>query len=117
MRPSPDDFARRAAQRLEELDLNLPAAVEAQLHTARPPDRFEPVTITIAIASLIVSAAKAAWDIYHDVKENQPQRPAPEVLARRLRLELTLEHNLSVAQRDQVIAAVVSEVVENDSQY
>jgi hypothetical protein len=109
--PNSDDLARRAAQRLDdELQLNLPAAVEAQLHAGKPPERFEPVTIAIALASLIVSASKAAWDIYHDVKADRQERPAPEVAARRLRLELTLDANLSAAQRDQVIAAVLAEM-------
>jgi hypothetical protein len=111
MPSSPDNIARRAAQRLgEELHVNMPAAVEAQLHTGKPPERYEPVTLAIALASLVVSASKAVWDVYHDVKKDRKEAPAREVAARRLRLELTLDENLSIAQRDKVIAAVLDEI-------
>lgn len=105
-----EDVARRAAQRLSpELDKNLPALVEVQLQGGEPAERFEPLTTAIALAALLVSAAKLAWDVYQDLKAQNPA-PAPEQLARRLRLELTVEANVSDAERDKVIAVVVDEV-------
>lgn len=73
------------------------------------PLQFEPLTAAIALAALLVSAAKLAWDVYQDLKA-QNTAPAPEQLARRLRLELTIEANVPVAERDKVIAVVVDEV-------
>ena len=69
---SSDDLARRAAFRLgPQWDRNLPAAVEAQIQTGGAvPQRFEAAT-TIAMAALILNAAKFAWDI---------NRPRPESL-------------------------------------
>lgn len=70
---------------------------------------FLGVQAWIALAALVVSAAKLAWDVYQDLKAQNPA-PAPEQLARRLRLELTVEVNISEAERDKVIAVVVDEV-------
>lgn len=105
-----EDVARRAAQRLSaELDKTLPALVEVQLQGGKPTERFEPLTTAIALAALVVSAAQLAWDVYQDLKA-QNATPAPEQLASRLRLELTVEANVSDAERDKVIAVVVDEV-------
>lgn len=105
-----ENVARRAAQRLSaELDKKLPALVEVQLQGRKPAERFELLSTAVALAALVVSAAKLAWDVYQDLKA-QNAAPAPEQLASRLRLELTIETNVSVAERDKVIAVVVDEV-------
>ena len=111
MSSMPDEIARRAAQRLSgELDARLPAAVEARLQAGEAPQRFDPLALSIALAALLVSAAKAAWDIYRDVKDDA--KPAPAVVERRLRIELHLDPNISTEQRDKVIAVVVDEVAQ-----
>ena len=107
-----EDLARRAAQRLgNELDRNLPAAVEAQVQRGgKVPERYEPAT-TIALAALILSAAKFAWDIYGDIKKDSKATPAREVIARRMRLELNVGEELNSEQSDRVIAVVVDELM------
>lgn len=107
----PDDIARSAAQRLSaELDRNLPAMVEAQLQGGKPPERLEPLTIAIALAGLVVSASKAAWDVYRDLKKTQKTALAPDLVARRLRLELNVDGNISAEHSDKIIAVVVDEI-------
>lgn len=111
MRSSVDDIARRAAERLgPELDRNLPAIVEAELQGGRPPERFEPLGTVIALATLIVTAAQLAWTMYRDVKKDKKAAPAPDLMARRLRLELKIDENVSAEQRDKIIAVVVDEI-------
>jgi hypothetical protein len=109
---SSDDLARRAAQRLGgDLDRNLPTAVEAQLQAGgKVPQRYEPAT-TIALAALILSAAKFAWDIYRDLKKDSKAAPATEVIARRMRLELNIDDEIDADRRDKVIEVVVDELV------
>ena len=109
----PDDIARRAAARLgSELDPKLPAAVEARLHAGNAPQRFDPLSVSIALAALLVSASKAAWDIYRDVKDGAKTPPAPAVVERRLRIDLQLDPNIPAGQRDRVIAIVVEEAAQ-----
>jgi hypothetical protein len=113
MRSSVDDIARSAAQRLSaELNRNLPAMVEAELQGGKPSERFEPSLATaIALAALVVSASQLAWNVYRDLKKDQKAVPAPDLMARRLRLELKVDGNVSAEQRDKVIAVVVDEIV------
>ena len=100
-------IARRAAQRLSsELDPQVTAAVEAQLQGGEASKRFDPLSIAIALAALLVSASKAAWDIYRDVKEDS-KAPAPAVAERRLRIELQQTKKILTEQRDRIIAVVV----------
>jgi hypothetical protein len=108
-----DDLARNVALRLQdELDRNLPAAVEAQIQAGgAAPERYESATaITIALAALILSAAKFAWDIYRDLKKDS-KAPAPEVIARRMRLELNVAEGIDRNRRDRIIEVVVDELV------
>ena len=85
--------------------------VEAQVQGAgRVPERYEPAT-TIALAALILSAAKFAWDIYRDIKKDSKATPAREVIARRMRLELAAGAELNSEQSDRVIAVVVDELM------
>src|SRR5690242_11527838 len=71
MDPVLADLARRAAAHLApETDRNLPALVEAQLQGGGAPSgRYEAAT-AIALASLIISAAQFARDIYRDLKKD-----------------------------------------------
>jgi hypothetical protein len=113
MTSSANDLARGAAQRLVELDRNLPAFVEAQIHSGQPPQRFDPATATaIALATLVLNVAKFAWDIY---RERQKDAAARETLTRELRLKVTAEGSISAEQRDRVIAVVVEELTKQPS--
>lgn len=108
---SSDDLARCAALRLAaETDRNLPALLEAQLQGGgTAPQRYEPAT-AIALAALVLSAAKFAWDIYRDIKKDAKAAPVPDVIARRLRLELDAEH-VGTERRDRVITVVIDELM------
>jgi hypothetical protein len=107
-----DDLARNVALRLQgELDRNLPAAVEAQIHGGgAAPKRFD-AGITIALAALILSAAQFAWKVYRDIKKDSKTAPAPEVIARRMRLELNIGEEIDGKRRDRIIDVVVDELV------
>jgi hypothetical protein len=104
------DLARRAAQQLTELNVRLPAAVEAQLQSGgQPPlERFD-ASLLIALAGLVLNVAKFAWDIYREQKK-QSQKPLREAISRRIRLEIELPPGVTEDQRDRVIATVVAEL-------
>jgi hypothetical protein len=108
-----DGIARRAAQRLSgDLSQNLPAAVEAELRAGgKAPERYEPVTTVIALAALLLNAAKFAWDIYRDRKKDAKEAPSAYTIARTLRLELKYYEGVSIEQRDKIINVVVEEVL------
>jgi hypothetical protein len=107
-----DDLARRAAQRLgAELEPRLPGAVEAKLRAGgEPPERFEPVSLAVSLATLVISAAKLGWDVYRDLTKDKKAAPAADVVARQLRIKLELGEGVSTEQRDMVIAVVVDEL-------
>jgi hypothetical protein len=80
--------ARAAAERLApDHDPGLAADVEAALYTRgqeqRPDQFFDPVSL----GALIVSIASLTWTVYTDLKK-KTHRPAPEVVARTVRVEL-----------------------------
>ena len=109
-----DRIARSVAERLAQ-DANLPSLVpevERQLEVGagnQSVDRYEP--ITISLAALIVSVAGLAWTIYTDLK-NHTSRPEPEVIKRKIRVEIELPpEGVSTADRDRVIAAVDTQVL------
>lgn len=107
--------ARRAAERLAQgNNHNLRAEVEALLHRdgAAPPDQyFEP----ISLASLIVSAAGFTWTVYQDLK-TKTDHPSFEVIARRVRVELTDHTAIEPRERDHVIDIVVTETITGDDE-
>src|SRR5689334_22332059 len=110
-----DDLARRAAQRLSgDLGRNLPATLEAQLQAGKPPQRYELGTL-IALAALLLNAAKFAWDIYRDRKKDVKTEPSADVLARTIRLELKAADGVSIEQRDKIIGTVVEELLKDPS--
>ena len=113
MPDSSDDIARRAAQRLRgDLGQNLPATVEAQLQMGGTgPERYEPVTTVIALATLLLNVAKFAWDIYRDRKKDAKEVPSAETIARTIRLELKSDEGVSAEQRDKIIDVVVEELL------
>ncbi|TGD98387.1 hypothetical protein [Methylobacterium nonmethylotrophicum] len=112
MTTSPDDLARRAAARLApDLGPALPALVEARLQGGAPPARYDAAT-AIALAALVLNAAKFAWDIHRDRRKDGAP-PTPDSVARQLRLSLRIE-GVTEAQRDRVIAVVVEEAGKED---
>jgi hypothetical protein len=111
MNPEAEALARRAAERLAaELGADLPANVEAALQQAAiPPQRFEAATF-IALATLVLNIVKFAWDLRKDMRAAAAPPPSPEVIARRIRLEVALPDGTTTAQRDHVIAVVADEL-------
>ena len=108
--------ARAAAQRLTaHYGPGLPADVEAALHTQGATHRPERYVDPISLASLIVSVATLAWTVYNDLRTKTPQ-PAPDVVARTVRVRLSDTTGLDPAQRDRVIDVVVEETVQASSQ-
>ncbi len=110
MPSSPEDLARHAASQLApEFGSALPAHLEAALRKSTvPPQRYDATTV-IALATLLLNIAKVAWDIYQDCKKTT-MPPAPDAIARRLRLEVRLPEGVSVAHHDRIIAAVLEEL-------
>jgi hypothetical protein len=104
--------ARAAARRLAaEHGRGLPADVEAALHARGSVPRPDQYLDPVSLAGLIVSAASLAWTVYADLK-TRTAKPAPEVVARtvRVRLEHAGEHESAL--RDHVIEIVVDETVQ-----
>jgi hypothetical protein len=93
-----DDLARKMAARLEhKLDPKLPALVERVLAEEGEGDgdggdhgnkRFFDPTVAIALADLIVTVAKAAWDVLKDVREGrEKKKQAEHATAQQARIE------------------------------
>jgi hypothetical protein len=111
MDPEAEALARRAAERLAtQLGADLPAHLEAALQgAAGPPQRYEAATL-IALATLVLNIVKFAWDLRKDMRAAAAPPPSPEVIARRIRLEVALLDGTTSAQRDQVIGVVIDEL-------
>src|SRR6266508_4314415 len=75
-------------------------------------DRYEP--IAISLAALIVSVAGLAWTIYTDLKK-QTRRPDPEVMERRIRVEIEHPEKVSAADRDRVITTVIEQMLAGET--
>lgn len=106
-----EEGARAAAARLsDQYGPNLAMRVEAELHrdSHAAPDQFvDPVSI----GALIVSIASLAWTIYQDLRKRNQSPPAPEVVARTVRIQLDQPSNLSQQEQAHVIEVTVDEVV------
>jgi hypothetical protein len=104
------ELARAVARRLApELGRDLEGRVEQVLAASGDsPQRFE--AVSIAIASLIVSVAGLGWQIYRDLKQDRENRDARAAAARRLRVQVELPPDVTPAQRDRVIEAVLDEL-------
>jgi len=88
----------------------LTADVEAALHSQNPghPEQYlDP----ISLGALIVSAASLAWTIYTDLK-TRTSRPSPQVIARRVRIELADRVPIEPTERDRIIDVVVAETIQ-----
>jgi hypothetical protein len=105
------DGARAAAERLTpEYGPGLAADVEAALHTRGSEQRPERFFDPISLGALIVSIATLAWTIYTDLKTKTPS-PAPDVVARTVRVELRRRGDTGPASSDQFTDVIVTEVI------
>lgn len=105
--------ARAAARRLAaEHGPGLEADVEAALHARGAQRRPEQYLDPVSLGSLIVSVAALAWTVYRDLRTKTP-KPALEVVARRVRVELPASDGTPLAKRDQVIEIIVEEIVQD----
>lgn len=103
--------ARAAAQRLASRPGgSLTADVEAALHN-RISTRSEQFLDPVSLGTLVVAVADLAWTIYADLKTKTP-RPSPQVIARRIRIELNDSAPIEPTERNRVIDVVVTETIQ-----
>jgi NADPH:quinone reductase-like Zn-dependent oxidoreductase len=115
--PAVADAARAAAVTLApELGADLPAQVEAALydveHGPQRPCQYDPLAIIGAatgVGSLIVTIAQLAWSVYTD-RRDHGHEPAPEAIARQVRISLR-ERDLPLpAGADRITDVVITEI-------
>lgn len=82
------------------------SALDARGTEYRPEQYFDPVSL----GSLIVSIAGLAWNIYIGLKQKTPN-PAPDVLARAVRVELRTRGDNAPASQDKITDVVVTQIV------
>ena len=105
------ELARSATNRLApEAHSSLPAYVEAKIsgENVEGAQYLDPAT-TIALAALLVSMAQFAWSVYRDLSQST-EKPQPEVIARKIRLEVNVPESVPTEQRDRMIAVVLEEL-------
>jgi hypothetical protein len=104
--------ARAAGRRLAvEHGPGLEHGVEAALHsrgTRSGGQYLDPVSL----GSLVVSVATLAWTVYQDLR-TKTERPAPEAVARRIRIELDEGGTSGPAELEAVVDVVVEEIVKD----
>lgn len=104
--------ARVAARRLtadpnSRLTVDVETALQERGSNGRPDQYVEPV----GLAALIVAAADLAWSVYIDLRKKTP-KPAPEVIARQIRIKLDQPRTIEPAERDRVIEIIVDEIIQ-----
>ena len=110
------DSARAAAERLSaELGPRLIADVEAALHAQKQAPRPEQYFDPVSLGALIVAAATLGWTVYRDLRQRTPN-PAPDLVARTVRVELRESDATDPTQRDRIVDVVVSETVRTAEQ-
>ena len=103
--------ARAAARRLTpEYGSGLVLEVEAALH-ARQEQPAEYFLDPVSLGSLIVSVATLAWTIYADLRRRRTPDISPDVVARRVRVELANRDDTGLAPPVQLIDVVVTETM------
>lgn len=107
-----EEGARAAATRLsDQYGADVPMRVEAELHRDPNASPGQYVVDPISLGALIVSIATLAWTIYQDLrKQNQPP-PAPQVVARTVRIQLDHPSNLPQLEQAHIIDVTVEEVL------
>jgi hypothetical protein len=101
--------ARAAAGALvAEHGPGVPGEVEAVLGSGVSGPARDRYGDPVSIGALVVSIATLAWTVYTDLRKQTPT-PAPEVVARTVRVKLRDPGGLDPATRDRVIEVVVGE--------
>lgn len=104
------EVARAAGRKLEQdLGPGLLIDVEealAALYDGRRPERYvDPVSL----GSLIVGVATLAWTVYADIRKTGA--PAPDVVARQLRVTLgSPRGSVTATEQNRIIDVVVTEI-------
>jgi hypothetical protein len=108
-------ISRAAATRLAtEGEPQVVVEVEATL-AAGPDGRRDQYVDPISLGALIVSAAALAWQVYTDLKDRNG-KPAKEVVARRLRIQLQDSEHTPTPDDQKVIDIVVEETIKEGEQ-
>jgi hypothetical protein len=105
-----EQLARRVAARLDGGAAGgVTAGVERCLHEGESTSAHTYQPVTIALAGSVVSVATLAWNIYRDLQRVTP-RPAPQVSASKIRLELAHSAGDEHPELDRVIAITLEEL-------
>jgi hypothetical protein len=98
---------RVATDRMPTLSQDVEVALLARDGSKRPEGYLvDPVSL----GSLIVTIASLAWTIHRDLR-NRTSTPAPDVLARTLRVQLRADGAADSPDRDRMIDIVVEETI------
>jgi hypothetical protein len=84
--------------------------VEAELRAERGRRPAEQYFDPLSLGGLVVSVASLAWTVYRDLRKQTPA-PAPEVVARRVRVEARVPSELTPTQGDRIVNVVVEETI------
>ena len=111
MESEAQQIARAAAARLAAIDNDprLETDVSRQLDgpDGTVPQDYEPVSL--AIASVVISAATLAWTIYRDLR-NDRKAINPDDIARRVRVQIADQQpDLPTHDRNRIIDIVIEE--------
>jgi hypothetical protein len=102
--------ARAAAGRLAgDYGPGLKADVEAALHVGGSQRRDQYID-PVSVAGLIVSIADLAWGVYIRLRD-KAAKPAPEVVARTVRVEMRSRGEGDPAVQDKITDVVVTEII------
>jgi hypothetical protein len=75
---------------------------------SRQPETY--VIDPVSLGSLIVAVANLAWTVHQDLRQRTP-KPAPDVVARTVRVRLRASGATDSPDRDRIIDVVVEEAV------
>jgi hypothetical protein len=116
MDPDVADLARRAAARLSgQFGERLPAQVEARLHGGTVGRQYVN-SADVSLAQLVINIAQFLWNVCKDSFKTSPSPPPPplpnpDVLIRRVRLEVDLPADVKAELGKAIAAAVVAEIL------
>jgi hypothetical protein len=117
MEPEALQIARAAAARIAAID-NIPRLendVLRQLDDAAStaPDQYE--AVSIAIATVVISAATLAWTVYRDLRNDRMSLNS-DAIARRVRVQIADQHpDIPAHDRNRIIDIVIDETVRDQS--
>jgi hypothetical protein len=117
--------ARSAASRLAaDFGSDLPAFTERALLVQEGGTRRRSFDagVSLAMASLLLTAVQFGWQIYRDLREDREKRKKEEgderqtlqVLVRRMRLSLGEPSDLTPQQRDRLLEVVAEEILASE---